>query len=153
MKLIMAVSVDGFVARDELDDMSWTSSTDKKIFRILTSVGGICAVGSKTYATMPQILTGRSLLKLSRNGLTLRFLTSINTSIWLLGGQTIALEAFKLGYIHEVHLCRSTVILGRGIFEQLSQYLVSPQITTSIFDTTVEVYKGDGIRTKPMDMV
>ncbi len=45
MRLIMGVSADGYVAMDDEDDMSWLGETDKKVFRIITGVGGVCAVG------------------------------------------------------------------------------------------------------------
>jgi len=156
MRLIMVVSADGYVARDEHDDMSWTGTADKKIFRILTGVGGICAVGSKTYAMMPSVLHGRALVCLSRKGLTLIDLHRLEKcpDIWLLGGQTVALEALRLGIISEVHLCVSAICLGKqGIKQQLRQYLIRPSMSTTLLGTTVEVYRGDGIRTDIMGVV
>ena len=150
----MGVSADGFVAKDENDDMSWLGTTDKKIFRILTGVGGICAVGSKTYNVMPAVLHGRALVCLSRNGLTLTYLQKTHPDIWLLGGQTVALEAFKLGIISEVHLCWSKKQLGvEGVKEQISYYLRRPIMRTTILTTTVEVYRADEIRTDILGVV
>lgn len=41
LKLIMAVSADGFVSNGPDDHMDWTGPDDKKAFRLLTSVGGV----------------------------------------------------------------------------------------------------------------
>lgn len=154
MRLVMAVSFDGYVARNDSDDMSWLGPTDKRVFRILTGVGGLCAVGKKTYEHMPAALNGRTLVRLSREDFSLHQLNTIHHAVWLLGGQTVALQAFKFGMIREVHLCRSRRSLGEdGVREQLSQYLAEPAMKTRVNDVTVEVYRGNGIRRQPLDMV
>lgn len=65
LKLIMAVSADGFLARGPDDDMRWTGKTDKKLFRLLTSVGAVCGAGTTTWRQMPE-LKGRRLVPISR---------------------------------------------------------------------------------------
>lgn len=70
LKLILAVSADGYFARGPEDDMSWTSPADKRAFRLLTSVGAVCGVGSRTWRQMPD-LPGRRLVPISRSGLVL----------------------------------------------------------------------------------
>lgn len=64
--LILAVSADGHLATGPDDDMGWTGSTDKRLFKLLTSVGAVCGVGARSWQLMPE-LDGRRLIPLSRS--------------------------------------------------------------------------------------
>lgn len=68
LKLILAVSADGYMARGLEDNMDWTGGEDKAIFRMLTSVGGACGVGYSSWLSMPKELRGRSLVPITRDG-------------------------------------------------------------------------------------
>ena len=126
MRILMAVSRDGYVARSHDDRMDWLGKEDKALFRALTSVGGMCAVGKTTAAVMPAVLAGRTLVRVVRaiRGdssdradpfedfcATLKRLRRMEKGgapeWWLIGGQTIALAALAEGYVSEVHLCHS----------------------------------------------
>ena len=160
MRLLMAISADGFVAKSEHDSMTWLGSLDKHIFRILSAVGGVCGIGRKSLAciTTPLPWPGRTLIPLSSHGgigggTTLTEFYEVHPDAWLLGGQTLALQAFELGYISEVHLCRSTIKIGSGIPELLTAHLRSPCILTVFKGVTVadeelsvvvETYRGTG---------
>lgn len=144
MKLLMAISADGFVARDEKDPMDWLGPTDKKVFRILSGVGGICAAGRITAELLPG-LGARRVICLTREGMTLNHVAGLYPNAWLLGGQTIALSAFLCGYISEVHLCRSMVKLGTGIPERITPWLKKPVMSTPIDNLTLEVYRRNEI--------
>ena len=90
MRLLMAVSGDGFLCRGPSDDMSWTGKVDKLLFRVLTGVGRVCAVGSTTRRVMRD-LPGRTLLELScadHTGYTLEMFARDHPGGWLLGGPT-----------------------------------------------------------------
>jgi dihydrofolate reductase len=68
LKLIMAVSADGYLADGPDDDMSWTGKLDKLVFKLLTSVGGPLGAGRRTFMSLPN-LPGRELVCLtSRTG-------------------------------------------------------------------------------------
>lgn len=68
LKLIMAVSADGYLADGLDDDMSWTGRLDKLVFKLLTSVGGPLGAGRRTFMSLPS-LPGRELVCLtSRTG-------------------------------------------------------------------------------------
>lgn len=133
MKLIMAVSADGYVARKKGDDMSWTGPSDKAAFRLLTCVGGtptstfigpICAstlaCGPKTYELVPKTLAGRRLMRLSSRPRStdpedLNDLAWYNRHYptgWLIGGQTIALAALEQDLVDQAFICAS----GRRCF-------------------------------------
>lgn len=114
MRLVMAVSKDGWLARCHDDNMTWLGADDKAAFRLLTSTnGGHVGVGSKTAECMPPVLPGRSLLVLSTRSCARRWgsLDDFHRCYpggSLIGGPTVALEALRKSYITEVHLCRST---------------------------------------------
>ena len=154
MRLLMAISADGFVAKSDQDSMTWLGPLDKHIFRILSAVGGVCGIGRKSMAciTTPLPWPGRTLIPLSlHGGTTLTEFYHKYPDAWLLGGQILALQAFELGYLSEVHLCRSTIKIGSGSRELLTSYLRSPCILTVFKSVTdeepsvvVETYRGTG---------
>jgi len=132
MKLIMATSRDGFVARNESDDMSWTGSIDKAVFRLLTSTSSVLAVSAKTLQCMPKELPGRGkLYALStdpRRGMDLETFAANFPDAWLLGGQELAIFAMKNGFVDKAYLCRCMNIdIGVGnedaIDDRISPYL------------------------------
>lgn len=120
MRLILAVSADGHLARGPEDDMSWTGLTDKRLFRLLTLVGSVCVAGSRTWLQMPK-LGGRLVLPLSReHGRVLdhpdgrqEAAMSLGKAFyrfpdaWLLGGPTVAMEALEANLVDQVYLCRA----------------------------------------------
>lgn len=145
LKVLMAVSADGYVARGEDDDMSWTGSEDKKVFRLLTHVGtDPIGVGAKTFRQMPP-LKGRQLQPISRKrtffiehaplpnplvdgwpettsvrrymiqSKTLEQFFRENLSAWLIGGQTLALSAVRQGLVDQVFLCHNRAMLFGGV--------------------------------------
>lgn len=121
----MAHSSDGFVARGPEDDMSWTGSADKALFRLLTRAGSqVCGVGSNTYKLMPK-LPGRKLTQISRgpDGISLEDLWRIPNS-WLLGGQTLALEALDLGCIETAFMVEVPLKLKKGIKDRITSALL-----------------------------
>ena len=153
MRLLMAVSADGFLARGPDDDMRWTGRLDKKVFRLLTGVGGVCGAGSTTYDLMETTLKGRTLFRLSRSGhdMGLRLFAEAHPSAWLIGGPTIAVEAFQRGLIDEVHLYRSEVKLDMPKPQLLSDphrnYFMDvlfPYISGPLFPLVSEVTMEDG---------
>jgi dihydrofolate reductase len=116
MRLILAVSADGFLATGPDDDMSWTGPDDKAAFRLLTSVGGVYGAGSTTFDQMPA-LPGRRGYRITRNpgsaraplesSMTLGRFAHAFPDAWLLGGPTVALEALRTGMVDQVYLCRT----------------------------------------------
>lgn len=109
MRLIMAISRNGYVARSASDDMSWTGPVDKAVFKLLTSTHPVLAVSAKTLEYMPKSLPGRGkLYALStdpRRGVSLEDMTRFAPDAWLLGGQEIALYALKNGFVTKAYLC------------------------------------------------
>ena len=55
MKAIFVESKNGYLAKGADDDMSWTPSLDKKLFKLLTyAYGGVCVVSLNTYQLLPK---------------------------------------------------------------------------------------------------
>jgi dihydrofolate reductase len=117
MKLIMACSRDGYLAKSANDDMSWTEGDDKKVFKLLT-MGENMGAGSNTYELMKDLnLKGRSLTKISRyNGISLEDFGSRNKT--LIGGATVARVAFCRNMIDTAYICRSYKMLGPEMTDQ-----------------------------------
>lgn len=167
MRLIMGSSYDGFLARDRYDDMSWLGQSDKRVFRLLTAVGGNCLVSAHSRSLMPaKGLHGRTLIALPRStdfGLSLEIAAGIEKGAgqeyWLLGGQTLATVALDAGHVSEIFMCRSTTIrlselsrCGRSLARMVSAIpdLITPQlyvdgwepgITTVLEGTEVTRYR------------
>ena len=139
LKLVMATSRDGIVSLGPDDDMLWTGESDKKAFRLLTSVGGVLGAGRRTFENLP-VLKGRTVRCLSHrrgrvahpqpkqsycldgeavaNGtyassemLTLDEFAQQFPQGWLIGGQTVALEALASKQVNEVFMCRAPIDL------------------------------------------
>ena len=61
MKLIlmMALSVDGIIAKNDRHFPDWTCAEDKKLFKLLTQDAGVLIMGARTYSTIGRPLPGR----------------------------------------------------------------------------------------------
>lgn len=69
MKLIlmMAVTVDGMIARDHAHFPDWTCRSDKQMFKQLTQKAGAVIFGSSTYDTIGRPLPGRLNVVMTRH--------------------------------------------------------------------------------------
>lgn len=156
LRLVMAVSRDGYLSRCKGDTMEWLGPTDKAVFRILTGVGGVCGVGSGTAPHMPNELPGRALVVLSRSGTTLGDFAERHPGAWLLGGPTLAAAALEQDLLDEVHLCRSDRrafpdcmaagawpdLVTRFLNDNLARWTLA--MRTPVLDVTVERWTRDG---------
>lgn len=64
--LVMAVTVDGKIARDTTHFPDWTCSEDKRMFRAVTQQSGVVIMGSRTYQTIGKPLPKRLNVVLTR---------------------------------------------------------------------------------------
>lgn len=141
MRLLMAVSTDGYLCRGPDDDMDWTGPADKALFRVLTSVGGVCAAGTTTWNLMPA-LEARQLIPLSREGYTLRRLEDEHPEAWLLGGPTVANAALCRSLVREVHLSVvHGVWLHEGVICDVLGTFPPPAMETDLGDVTHRVHR------------
>ncbi|URA07027.1 putative dihydrofolate reductase [Xanthomonas phage Elanor] len=145
MRLLLAVSADGYLALGPQDDMRWTGPIDKAVFRLLTLSSGndTLYAGSRTFDQMPK-LPGRRLERLSRSGKTVASAANTDRHSWLIGGGEVALEALRQGLIDRAFICVSPVVLGSGIpFAPLASLMPDPQYTIKVGDVKVMVYTED----------
>jgi dihydrofolate reductase len=64
--LVMAVTVDGKIARHNTHFPDWTCSEDKRMFRAVTQQSGVVIMGSRTYQTIGKPLPKRLNVVLTR---------------------------------------------------------------------------------------
>lgn len=153
MRLLLASSADGYLARGPEDDMTWTGRVDKALFRLLTLSGGTGApdtvlVGSRTFDQMPK-LPGRDMVRLSNDGLpgsmTLEQAAAHHPRAWLIGGPTVAIEALRRGLVDRAFICVSPVTLGEGMYAaELEAYLpAEPAHSIKVGDVRVLLFNED----------
>lgn len=148
MRLLLAVSADGFLAKGPDDDMRWTGPIDKAIFRLLTLSNGndVLLAGSRTFDQMPK-LPGRQMERLSRGpgGLSLGYASSAYLDAWLIGGPEVALAALRDQEISRAFLCISPNILGEGVSVSplLEMMPEEPEFTIKVGDVRVQVFTED----------
>jgi dihydrofolate reductase len=65
--LLMAVTVDGMIARASNHFPDWTGREDKRMFKEVTLEAGVVIMGSKTYDTIGRPLPGRKNVVMSRD--------------------------------------------------------------------------------------
>lgn len=147
MRLLMAVSYDGFLAKGPTDDMSWTGAYDKAVFRLLT-MGQVVGAGRRTAEMLPT-LPGRRTIPLSSrgshflvNGETTRTLHEFRRQFpnpWLIGGPTVARMALDDDLLTEVYMCHSQAVLWEGMPDDISPYLTE----SPFWDQLPAVQVGD----------
>lgn len=149
MRLLLAVSADGYLARGPDDDMRWTGPLDKAAFRLLTlSDEEVLLAGSRTFDQMPP-LPGRTMLRLSREDrpygkhkrLDLDVAAQCHPNAWLIGGPTVAEEALRRGMIDRAFICVSPAMLHSGMpFSPLDRLLPKASATIRAGDVRVLVF-------------
>lgn len=147
LKLIMAVSADGFVARGPDDPMNWLGPTDKGIFKLLTtqSSPSVLIRSRRTALAMPHALAGRDFVTVSRKGpLDLREAAKAYRDAWLVGGQELALAGIEAGLVSGAWLCVSQRYCFDGVPSRLKECLTASGIKlvmeTQVNDVKVQRY-------------
>ena len=132
--IIAAITLDGFIARDEYhSSMSWTSKADKKRFVEITKKAGVVIVGSTTYKTFQRPLKDRLNIVYSRS----EKFTSISDQVEITtvdpkkliddlesrgfkeaavcGGSQIYTTFMKAGIVDTIYITIEPTIFGTGI--------------------------------------
>lgn len=65
--LLMAMTVDGKIARDSLHFPDWTGTADKRMFKQMTMDAGVIIMGRRTFATIGKALPGRLNVVMTRH--------------------------------------------------------------------------------------
>lgn len=144
MKIILIIlqSIDGYLARDNNDDLSWGSKQDKEFFRTKTKEIGTMIMGSGTFEKMPDlafkdrlsiVMTSSSdkynerieLLRKQGNDIELNsstpelcidyLITKGIEEAALIGGGKLDGAFLKSGLIDEMYISIAPVVFGNGI--------------------------------------
>lgn len=131
--LLMALTVDGKIARHPNQFIDWSSKADKKLFVQMTKKAGVLIMGSRTYDTIGCPLPGRKNIVLTRNkdrqsdnenliftdqkpaNLLDELKAAGYTEVILSGGSTINTLFARADLIDEIVVTISPKIFGTGI--------------------------------------
>lgn len=131
--LLMAMTVDGKIARNSNQLVDWTGSEDKEYFVKVTCEAGVMIMGSKTFDTFGKPLPGRKNIVMTRN--TKRksenenliftdkspkqIITELEAEGFskaaLIGGATINSLFASENLINEVHITLAPLLFGKGL--------------------------------------
>ncbi len=141
--LLMAVTIDGMIARDSMQLVDWTGSADKKYFVYVTKKAGVMIMGSKTFDTIGKVLPGRRNIVMTRDkkrkstDKNLIFTDQTPTGIvedleaqgyncaTLIGGSVANTLFIKENLISEVHVTIVPRLFGKGL---------------ALFDETMDIH-------------
>jgi dihydrofolate reductase len=112
MKAIIAVSKDGFAAKNSTDDMKWTGSLDKGFFKLYT-MNGVLLAGTTTYNNLPE-LPGRVVLPVNRKCFHY-YANNYNKENYIcIGGFTLLKAFLEADVLNEVVVCYSKQVCLDG---------------------------------------
>ena len=131
--LLMALTVDGMISRNQKHFPDWTGSADKQLFKKASLEAGVLIMGSKTFDTIGKPLPGRKNVILTRDPTrqsqwdNLVF-TDQNTpdllrqlesegfrKVVLAGGARINTLFARQNLIDEIHVTYSPIVFGTGV--------------------------------------
>jgi len=131
--LLMALTADGLIGKDDAHLTDWTAAEDKKLFKSFTQKAGVVIMGSKTFDTLDRPLPGRKVVILTRkknraapwDNVTFtnlppgELLESLEKEghqhAVVSGGATINALFARHGLIDEIILTYSPTIFGSGV--------------------------------------
>lgn len=152
MKFMAAISPDGYMARSKDDPMHWTPKIDKQLFQLISSLNnGVCFVSEQTMKNMPQNLPGRTLIPISRQGLTLQLAEKMFPNSLLIGGPTLLRAANQLNLIDELIINQVNTKLSPFYgtpdeylfpFRELKHIIANKIITIEFGDVTTSIYRN-----------
>jgi len=131
VSIIVAVSADGFIARDAHElTTTWNSKEDRKIFVELTKRAGVFVLGGNTYRTFGHALPGRRKIVYSRSvinepgiettqeapaDLIARLSADGFTELAVCGGTAIYDMFLRAGLVTDIYLTIEPVLFGKGL--------------------------------------
>ncbi|MBO4480407.1 MAG: hypothetical protein J5742_02145 [Alphaproteobacteria bacterium] len=147
MKAIFVESCNGYLARGENDDMSWTPELDKKIFKLLTfACGGVYVCSPHTFGLLPEKMRmdkNRMFLVAKRSGdMSLRNLNYDFPNAILVGGPVFLQAAYDVGVIDTfvITTVKQKIIADERYKNPFSKILPQPSATIPFDDMTVRIY-------------
>jgi dihydrofolate reductase len=131
--LLMAMTLDGKIARDSLQLVDWTGKADKQYFVRVTREAGVVIMGSKTFDTIGKPLPGRKNIVMTRNPdrksqdenlvftdqSPIQILNSLGEEGFeraaLIGGAIINSLFARENLITQIHVTLVPALFGRGL--------------------------------------
>lgn len=131
--LVMAMTVDGKIARHHTHYPDWTGKADKRMFKQLTMGAGVIIMGSRTYATIGKPLPERLNWVMTRRpqhfsaaenlvfsddppeAIVAHLAARGYSQAALTGGATINTLFARAGLIHEMVLTVTPRLFGQGL--------------------------------------
>ena len=153
--LLMAMTVDGKIARNQMERVNWTGSKDKQYFVKITRDAGVMIMGSKTFDTIGHPLPGRKNIVMTRDKTrksddsSLVFTDQAPAQILsdlkrqgfdraaLIGGSVINSLFAKENLITRIHLTLVPAVFGQGL-----SLFNAPLDLALEYDTCKEIEKG-----------
>ena len=136
--LIAAVTVDGYIARHKLEITSW--SKDLALFKKQT-MGFPVIMGSNTYKTLSNELTGREVVVVNRKDVPSDALKKISSKKCFVVGGGKTFQRFA-AFLTHLYVTPHPYVFGRGI--SLFDGELSSEISLE-FQNLIEHNKKDGI--------
>jgi dihydrofolate reductase len=131
VSMIVAISVDGFIAKEpSLPSTKWTSSEDKKHFVTITKSAGVVVMGKNTFNTIGKALPGRRTIVYSNTPIGAQNIeiTSLEPKdliaklekegvreVVICGGQTIYTMFMETKLIDKIYVTIEPVFFGKGL--------------------------------------
>ena len=152
MKAIFVESKNGYLAKGPEDDMTWTPSLDKKIFKLLTYVyGGVCVVSPHTYQLLPKKMLyegdRRFIIAEKYGPRSLYNLNKAYPDAVLIGGPKFLKAAYDAKVIDTfIVTTTENVIKNNSRYENpfIDELLLIEPCCTIKFDTmTIRMYKNE----------
>ena len=130
--MVMAMTLDGKIARDSNHPANWTGKNDKEKFVSITKRAGVMIMGSTTFDTIGRALPGRKSIVMTRNktrkssknliftdkapNLILKELSDQGfEEVALIGGTVINSLFAKADLIDEIYITLVPALFGRGL--------------------------------------
>ena len=154
MKAIFVESANGYMARNATDTMSWTPILDKQIFKLLTTIGGVCVCSKHTYNLLPEKMlndSGRRFIVADKTGRkSLPALNILYPNAFLIGGPAFLKAAYDLSVIDTIIISTTkTQIESSDRYKNPFRGNLRAPITTINFDDlTIRIYKTQHGREK-----
>ncbi len=130
--MMMAVTVDGKIAKDKTQFANWTSKEDKKLFVEISKFHGVVMMGENTFKTFPSPLPNRLNVVFSRE----KNPPMIDGVKWVSGDpKKVLKELEEIGY--------TSALLGGGSF--LNSLFLENKLINEIILTMEPKIFGEGL--------
>jgi dihydrofolate reductase len=143
--MIAAISVDGFINREESStSIDWTSREDSKLYTTITTGAGVMVMGARTFAQINRSLPGRRIIVYTTHPERVGSFEGVETTseqpaellrrleadgcdeVAICGGSTIYQQFMEAGRVDEIYLTIEPLLFGSGVklFDgELNQHL------------------------------